>query len=82
MNVTPTPKMFEAMSKFTDAICGEAPHDRMIGPGAEKVRENRRMMMDFLHSFAHKCMREGAARAMREEIIHAQQCLASTHEGH
>lgn len=56
--------MFEAMKAFTDALCGEQPHDRMVGPGAEKVRANRRQMMDFLHHFAAVCMKEGAARAM------------------
>lgn len=63
MDVTPTPKMFAAMSAMTDAVCGEEPGPRMIGPGAEKVRENRRKMMDFLHRLVHLSMREGAARS-------------------
>lgn len=64
MNVTPTPKMFDAMNAMTTAICGEEPSPHMIGPGAEKVRHNRRLMMDFLHKLIHLSMREGAARAM------------------
>ncbi len=64
MDVSPSPKMFEAMSRFTDAMCGEPPHRLMIGPGASAVRQQRREMMEFLHRFAAVAMREGAARAM------------------
>ena len=64
MDVTPSDKMFKSMVTFTDAICGEEPSKSMSGPGANKVRENRKLMMDFLHRFAHLSMREGAARAM------------------
>lgn len=63
MDVTPSPKMFEAMSKMVDAICGEDPHSKMVGPGAERVRRNRRLLFDFLHQLVALSMREGAARA-------------------
>lgn len=64
MDVTPSKKMFEAMNKFTDAICGEAPMDIEKSTAANKRRENREMCMDFLHRLVHLSMREGAARAM------------------
>lgn len=64
MDVTPTPKMFQAMSNFTDAVCGEAPMKIEQGTTANRVRENRIKMMDFLHRLVHLAMREGAARAM------------------
>ena len=63
MDVTPTPKMFQAMSGFTDAVCGEAPMKIEQSAGANRVRENRARMMDFLHRLVHLAMREGAARA-------------------
>lgn len=66
MDVTPTPKMFEAMAKFTDAVCGEEPHRLMIGPGASKTREARRQMMDFLHNLVAMSMRVGGARMAKE----------------
>jgi hypothetical protein len=56
--------MFEAMTAMTDAVCGEEPPTIYVGPGARKVRENRKLMMDALHKLVHLAMREGAARAM------------------
>jgi hypothetical protein len=56
--------MFKVMSSLTDAFCGEEPEKLHTGPGASKVRENRKMMMDVLHRLVHLSMREGAARAM------------------
>lgn len=64
MDVTPSPKMFEAMMNFTTATCGEAPQKIEKSPGAERVRANRTATMDFLHRLVHLSMREGAARAM------------------
>lgn len=67
MDVTPTPKMFEVMSKMTDAFVGEAPHPKDVGPGAIKRRQNRMMMMDVLHNLIALAMREGGSRALREK---------------
>jgi hypothetical protein len=64
VDVTPTAKMFEAMSSFTTAVCGEAPMKIEKSPGAERIRANRLAMMDFMHRLVHLAMREGAARAM------------------
>lgn len=64
MDVTPPPKVFEAMVKFTDAIVGEAPLEIERSAAANKRREDRAMCMDFLHRLVHLSMREGAARAM------------------
>lgn len=64
MDVTPTKKMFEAMTALTDAVCGEAPLAIEKSSGAEQRRANRQMMMDALHRLIHLAMREGAARAM------------------
>jgi hypothetical protein len=72
MDVTPTNKMFEAMAKFTDAMCGEEPHKLLIGPGASRVRESRRAMMNFLHQLVAMCMREGGRRAVKEYGIPTQ----------
>jgi alpha-D-ribose 1-methylphosphonate 5-triphosphate diphosphatase PhnM len=63
MDVTPTPKMFEAMQKFTDAIVGEAPMDIEKSAAAEQRRAARQYSMDFMHRLVHLAMREGAARA-------------------
>lgn len=72
MDVTPSPKMFEAMAKFTDAMCGEEPHRLLVGPGASKVRESRRAMMNFLHQLVALSMREGGRRMAREYGIKTQ----------
>lgn len=64
MDVTPNKKMFEAMERFTTAVCGEAPLAVEKSPGAERVRATRKATMDFLHRLVHLSMREGAARAM------------------
>lgn len=74
MDVTPSPKMFEAMEKVCDMLCGEKPHPKSLGPAADKVRENRRMLMDFLHTFAALCMREGVNRKVQE--LQAKKVLA------
>lgn len=63
MDVTPPPKMFEAMSKFTDAIVGEAPSPLDHSTGAMRRREKRQHVMDFLHGMVAFSMREGAVRA-------------------
>lgn len=65
MDVTPSPKMYESMVKFTDAVAGPAPLDVEKGAGAEHRREVRRFMMDYMHRLVHLSMREGAARAMK-----------------
>ena len=67
MDVTPSPKMFEAMQAFTSALCGDEPHRMLVGPGANRIREQRRMTMEFLHRFAGLAMREGAARSQNEK---------------
>lgn len=64
MDVTPTPKMFEAMKNFTDSVVGEEPLAVEKGTAAENRRAARRYTMDFLHRLVHLSMREGAARAM------------------
>lgn len=64
MDVTPTPKMFEAMTTFTDAICGEAPTAIEQSKAANERRDKRALTMDFMHRLIHLAMREGAARAM------------------
>ena len=64
MDVTPTPKMFEAMQKFTDAIAGEEPGKLEQSVAANRRRQNRAMVIDFLHRFGGACMREGSARAL------------------
>lgn len=64
MDVTPTPKMFRAMSVMTDAFCGEEPLAVEKSTTAETRRQIRRTMMDSLHRLVHLAMREGAARAM------------------
>jgi hypothetical protein len=67
MDVTPSNKMFQAMSNMTDAVCGEAPLVVESGAAASQRRENRKKMMDFLHRLVHLAMREGAARAMNPD---------------
>jgi len=64
MNVTPNKAMFAAMQVFTDAMCGDSPGPLEFSKGSKERRKQRRLMMDFLHSFAALAMREGAARAM------------------
>ena len=75
MDVTPPPKMYDAMWKLTDAVCGEAPGVFENGPGANKVRENRALLLGTLHRLVAMAMREGAARAFdpcRTELGAAQ----------
>jgi hypothetical protein len=64
IDVTPTQKMFEAMQMATDAICGEAPLAIEQSAAANKRRDQRATMMNFMHRLVHLSMREGAARAM------------------
>lgn len=89
MDLTPNQKMFEAMQKMTDAICGEEPSPKMIGPGAEKVRANRRMLMDFLHHLVALSIKDGAARAgnrnktvLEQEVERATQQLGRVNGHH
>lgn len=66
MDVTPSKKMFETMQTFTDAVCGEEPTKLDHGPGAQKRRAHRRMVMDFLHNIIRLSMRVGVARYRME----------------
>lgn len=66
MDVTPSPKMFHAMSQLTDAACGEEPERLLIGPGARAIREKRAMMMEVLHKLVAVAMREGVNRKVME----------------
>lgn len=66
MDVTPTPKMLEAMVAFVDATVGEKPHPMDKGPGAIKRREQYEGAMVFLHKMVALSMREGAGRAFRD----------------
>lgn len=62
MNVTPTDKMYEAMQTFVDGLVGEAPTKLEKSTAANNRREARGRAMDWLHSFARLCMREGVRR--------------------
>lgn len=64
MDVTPTPKMFEFMQKFTDAVIGEEPLAVESSTAANNRRAARVECMSSLHKLVHLAMREGAARAM------------------
>ena len=66
MDVTPNPGMFKAMCAFTDCVVGEAPTSIETSPASEKRREDRRMVMDFLHNLVRLSMREGVGRHYRE----------------
>lgn len=66
MDVTPSKKMLEAMLKFTDGLVGEAPHPTDHGPGAQKRRQQRGIVMNWLHDFSRLNMREGVGRYLRE----------------
>lgn len=68
MDLTPTPKAFEAMKKFTDATCGEAPGPFTRGTDASKRRQARRYCMDFLHHLYALAMKNGAAVAYDEFV--------------
>lgn len=63
MDVTPPPKMYEAMVKLTDAVCGEEPGKLEQSTAANRRRANRRLMLDVMHNMVAMAMREGAARA-------------------
>lgn len=69
MNVTPTPQMFEAMSKFVEALCGPEPSKIEQGPGADRVRARRRFAFDVLHSLVGLSMKEGVKRAVEEARV-------------
>lgn len=64
MDVTPSKKMFESMTKFVDAVYGEAPLGSEKSTAANQTRDSRKFCMDYLHKLVHLSMREGAARAM------------------
>lgn len=66
MDVTPTPKMLEAMRKFTDGAFGDEPSPLEVSQGANTRRLRRQASMDWLHQFAGLCMREGVNRAVRD----------------
>ena len=66
MDTTPSPKMFDAMRKLTDAVCGEEPHPMLVGSGAAAIRHKRIIMMDVLHGLVAGAMREGVNRAVKE----------------
>lgn len=73
MNVTPSPKMFEAMTKFTDALVGEEPGKLETTAAARKRRSERRRVMDFLHNFARLTMRVGVQRYFEERGLATMQ---------
>lgn len=62
MDVTPTPKMLEAMKAFTNVLVGEEPLKVETTPAANKLRNDRRRVMDWLHNFCRLSMREGVRR--------------------
>jgi hypothetical protein len=62
MDVTPGTKMFEAMSAFVDATVGENPGPHETTAAAEKRRDARRKVFDFLHGLVRLSMREGIRR--------------------
>lgn len=66
MDTTPSPKMFAAMQKMADALCGEEPSKLLVGPGADAVRAKRMLFMEFMHQFAAISMREGVNRKVLE----------------
>lgn len=66
MDTTPSRKMFDAMQKFTDAMCGDEPSKLDHGSAARAVRAKRSACMDFLHGFHSLAMREGVNRAVRD----------------
>lgn len=72
MNVTPTPLMFQAMSKLVDASIGEAPNDLDGSPGARDRRFRRTTMFGLLHQLVAVAMREGVNRAVREAQAQAR----------
>ncbi len=66
MDVTPSKKAFEAISKFVDAVCGEDPSKLDHGAAAQDIRAKRAMAFGFLHQFHALAMREGVIRAVKE----------------
>jgi hypothetical protein len=69
MDVTPSPKMFQAMKMLVDVMCGEEPNLLDQSKGAIAIRNKRVMAFDLLHRFVALSMREGVNRA----VIEAQQ---------
>lgn len=67
MDVTPPPGMLKAMLAFTDALVGEAPTAIETSPAAEKRRDDRRRVMDFLHNLVRLSMRVGVGRYYEEQ---------------
>lgn len=82
MDVTPSDKMYAAMEHFTTAVCGEAPLRIEKSAAAEKVRSNRKNIMDFLHRLVHLSMREGAARAMATSTPSGLEIVKNTVDRH
>lgn len=76
MDVTPGPKMFEAMSRFVDSVIGEKPNPMLIGPEANKIRAAREEAFNFLHKLVGLAMREGVNRAVIEARKHRAGILA------
>lgn len=66
MDVTPGPRLFDAMAKLVDALCGEEPSKLMIGGEAARIRERRNMAFEVLHKIVGLSMREGVNRAIQE----------------
>lgn len=68
MDVTPSNKMFEAMSKFVDSMCGQEPSVLEVTQAAQERRAKRLMVFEFLHMLVAVSMREGVNRKVREII--------------
>lgn len=66
MDVTPSPKMFEAMKQLVDATCGEEPSPLLVGPGASAIRIKRTFVYEALHRLVAIAMREGVNRKVLE----------------
>lgn len=66
MDTTPSPKMFTAMTKLVDSMCGEEPSKLLTGAGATAIRTKRAAAFDVLHLLVALCMREGVNRAIKE----------------
>lgn len=66
MDVTPNPKMFQAMSGITDLACGEEPSLLDNSPAAANRRQKRMVVMGILHSLVALSMREGVNRKVTE----------------
>lgn len=72
MDVTPPDKLFQAMSKFVDALCGPNPSTLEVSRAAQETRMKRAMAFDILHGIVAFSMRVGAQRKMHELVVKAQ----------